>query len=731
MEVVVSRPDGTPVGDLGDGPRWRSRPATGKSSCRSCRPASDRVSFAPRSSPLRPAPTRSTSRARLRAADRHGGDCSETTFDCVTDRAEVEFPASDPSNADSTKRVTPRASASRTRRRAASSARRLAVAAIAVAGLALCRGDGFRTGRGAGHGLRSFEGGSPHLLSVALLERARPGRRPRARGAPALRTARRRDARRHADGDPPVLLGAARGVAVGHPRSGRAGRQARSAAPQQVAGDPALARPSQVQRLDRGVYTVTWRVVSAVDGHATDGRVRLRRRASPDGCRRRRGEHARIRSRRPSRCSAAGCSCSAWSRCSGPRGERRAVRRSRGRDARSRRLARSPPPVSSCSRRRSAAARRRRPATCWSTSIGRALVWRALALARRRRSARRSPAGARRGAAAEPCWRRRSPRWPRWRSTSRPDTPPPAARRAVSIAFQSTHFAAAGFWIGGLAALLLGVRGAPSAAKAAAVRRFSTVAAAGLLVVVATGVVRAVEELGSWGELWSRPATAGRSPPRSCSCSRSPPFGALNRWRSVPRRSLRPRAAAATSRGELVLAAGRAGGRRRARERCRPRAAGLAAAGNHRLGRRLRARRCGSTSRPRRRSPAPTASSCRRSTTTRTSPSSRARQPALQPARRSRRRCDDARARARRRRVLRRLGREHGVRRPLGRDGSDRAGRRRRARCRWSSRRAARRSSSRSSAFRERRRLHDERREPRLHPDLARPGARRPEHDRR
>jgi copper transport protein len=74
---------------------------------------------------------------------------------------------------------------------------------------------------------------------------------------------------------------------------------------------------------------------------------------------------------------------------------------------------------------------------------------------------------------------------------------------AVTVSAQVAHFAAAGIWFGGLAALLLGIRGAPSAVKAAAVRRFAAVALAALLVVLATGTLRAVDELSSLGELGS------------------------------------------------------------------------------------------------------------------------------------------------------------------------------------------------------------------------------------
>jgi len=71
----------------------------------------------------------------------------------------------------------------------------------------------------------------------------------------------------------------------------------------------------------------------------------------------------------------------------------------------------------------------------------------------------------------------------------------------ITVTVQAVHFAVAGVWIGGLAALLIGIRGAPSAEKAAAVRRFSIVAAAGLGVIVATGIARAISALRAWDEL--------------------------------------------------------------------------------------------------------------------------------------------------------------------------------------------------------------------------------------
>ena len=137
----------------------------------------------------------------------------------------------------------------------------------------------------------------------------------------------------------------------------------------------------------------------------------------------------RSRSPRPSSCSVAGSSCSGWSRSSGL--PRRASRDSAGLPTRrsAPRRCSSPRPVSCCSRRLSAGVRPRRSATYGAPrSGGRWVGARSRSLAAGG-SARRSPAGARRGSVVERCWRQGSPPWPPWRSTSRPDTRRPAARR--------------------------------------------------------------------------------------------------------------------------------------------------------------------------------------------------------------------------------------------------------------------------------------------------------------
>src|SRR4029077_13569653 len=112
-----------------------------------------------------------------------------------------------------------------------------------------------------------------------------------------------------------------------------------------------------------------------------------------------------------------------------------------------------------------------------------------------------------------------------------------------------------GIWLGGLAALLLGTRGAPSTAKTAAVRRFSAIAAVGLLVVAGTGTLRGVSEFSSLGELtnngYGRVLIA-----KFALLVLVAALGALNRWRSVPAVPTSLRRLRWTASGELALACG-------------------------------------------------------------------------------------------------------------------------------------------------------------------------------
>ena len=125
----------------------------------------------------------------------------------------------------------------------------------------------------------------------------------------------------------------------------------------------------------------------------------------------------------------------------------------------------------------------------------------------------------------------------------------------AKVVSQWLHFVAVGVWLGGLAALLLGVRGRPSGLKAAAVRRFSAVAAFALAAVAITGLVRAVNEVGGWSELF----TTGYGQlvmVKVALIGALAALGGINRWRNVPRAEKSLRGLRRVSSGELALAIG-------------------------------------------------------------------------------------------------------------------------------------------------------------------------------
>lgn len=73
--------------------------------------------------------------------------------------------------------------------------------------------------------------------------------------------------------------------------------------------------------------------------------------------------------------------------------------------------------------------------------------------------------------------------------------------RWANIAAQWVHLLSVGAWVGGLAALLFALGMTPNGEKPAAVRRFSTGAGILLVVVAATGTIRAIDEVGAWDRL--------------------------------------------------------------------------------------------------------------------------------------------------------------------------------------------------------------------------------------
>jgi copper transport protein len=107
---------------------------------------------------------------------------------------------------------------------------------------------------------------------------------------------------------------------------------------------------------------------------------------------------------------------------------------------------------------------------------------------------------------------------------------------AANLVIQWAHIAAGGVWIGGLLSLILAVRGSPSDVRGRAVRRFSTAAGLAIVVVAATGIFRAVIEIGSIGQLFGTAfgilvlIKVGLFVVLAA-------LGAVNRFRNVPRAS--------------------------------------------------------------------------------------------------------------------------------------------------------------------------------------------------
>lgn len=108
-----------------------------------------------------------------------------------------------------------------------------------------------------------------------------------------------------------------------------------------------------------------------------------------------------------------------------------------------------------------------------------------------------------------------------------------AAGSPTTVLTQWLHFAGVGAWIGGLAWLVVGlVRGL----EPARVRRFSTLAGVGLLVIVVSGVLRSTNELG-WGWLL-HPFRSDYSTTLVVKLAIVVPLlalGAVNRYRNVAR----------------------------------------------------------------------------------------------------------------------------------------------------------------------------------------------------
>ncbi len=322
--------------------------------------------------------------------------------------------------------------------------------------------------------------------------------------------------------------------------------------PELVAADP-FSISVRVKPLDRGVYIVSWRIVSAVDGHATAGSYAFGVLVAPDAA-----AAAAISTSPASRFEMA----ARWILIAGlvlMLGAATATLARFG-GAGDFKIAAGGLLLAVLGLLLLTLAQRRNAAASFSdllnTSVGRALLGRAAAIgvaglalvaarSTRPRTARYGMAAAALAtlaaiavhvasghAAADRTW-----------------------FGVVAIAAQWAHFAASGIWLGGLAALLFAVRGAASETKAAAVRRFSTVAGAGLIAVIATGLYRTFGEIPAWGDLFS--SGYGRAVVvKIALIAVIAALGAMNRWRSVPVAATDLGPLRRVGRGELALAAG-------------------------------------------------------------------------------------------------------------------------------------------------------------------------------
>lgn len=103
----------------------------------------------------------------------------------------------------------------------------------------------------------------------------------------------------------------------------------------------------------------------------------------------------------------------------------------------------------------------------------------------------------------------------------------------LKVTQQWVHFAAVGVWLGGLAALLIGIRQTGHEERQRAAKRFSFVAGIAILVVVLTGILRAIQEVGGWEPLFN--SSYGRLViAKSALIVALGGLGALNRFRNVP-----------------------------------------------------------------------------------------------------------------------------------------------------------------------------------------------------
>ncbi len=110
-----------------------------------------------------------------------------------------------------------------------------------------------------------------------------------------------------------------------------------------------------------------------------------------------------------------------------------------------------------------------------------------------------------------------------------------AGRPRIEIVVDLLHVGAASLWLGGLVSLALALRGGVE--RAPLLKRFSNIALASVLVLAATGVIRAFSELNAVSQLWS--TGYGRTLiVKTGLLTLLVGLGWLNRYRLIPRRAV-------------------------------------------------------------------------------------------------------------------------------------------------------------------------------------------------
>jgi copper transport protein len=323
------------------------------------------------------------------------------------------------------------------------------------------------------------------------------------------------------------------------------------ARPLPLPGDP-LSLSIRIRPLDRGVYTVSWQIVSAVDGHTTTGAYAFGVREDPSRA------AARVASAQAN-VSAFGVA-SRWLLLIGlalllGAGAAGVGRWGGGREVA---IAAAGCALAIAGIAMLAAAQLRITnasiTSLLNASTGRSLAWRSVAIA----GAAVALFAARRREAAE----QRLPLTIVLLAALAAAALHVAGGHAAAadhwvfatIATQWLHFVAVGIWLGGLAVLLAGVRGVASASKADRVRRFSIVATIALVIVAVTGLVRSAGELSGWDDLISTAygwALLGKIVLTLAIVL----LAAVNHWRSVAAAVADLRPLRRAGNGEVALAA--------------------------------------------------------------------------------------------------------------------------------------------------------------------------------